>query len=456
MKKLRIFFVALAFLATTLLSTVFTDASPLCFGKTAQLTGEIIMVNPGAPYNRELPALKTKDKTYLLSGNIKDLKNKTGSEGIFKGYFLKGSQEIPLFYVKSYKIPKKAEVTSTPIPSVTPTIPPNTPSSVILTEKDNGGYVYVKKGDEVRLVLVSNPTTGYKWNFDEEPDKSILLQTNYEYIPDNIDEEIAGSGGNEVWTFNALKTETAVMYLSYSRPWESVQPAKSFKVKVIVEELGSQPSNDALKGTLELIFEEMLPGQTTPTIYKYILQTGKEEYELRGNVKDLEKYYREEIEVTGNIDPSQDYYPPVFNVASYKLLNLPTPQPTHTSSTAIHTVISDEIYGFTDPIDGGKPINGYVTISWSESTQKAFFVSKIFVDQSNSVSVYEFELYEVKSLNNNSIEGLYNIKKNGKIVAEKINGRLYGLDTTVGSYFKFYSENEKWHLSAFVTSRIDF
>lgn len=552
MKKLLVFFVALTFLATTLLSTIITGAKPISdnvSGKTIQLTGVITLVNPGAPYN-ELPALKTKNKTYLLSGNTKDMKNNIGSTATFTGYILKGSQGLSFFYVKSYKITKKAVTPATPLPVATPNLTPSTenkvsltgylvvidpekprlllkadndsyelmgsiegmekydglkievygsyvytfaptefplfsvdsyklienpvpptiaptalpttPSSLIINESDNGGYVYVKKGDEVRLVLESNPTTGYKWSFDEEADKSILLQTNYEYISDKADVMIAGAGGNEIWTFKAIETGTTVMYLSYSRPWESVQPLKSFKVKVIVEQSAPEPLYDVLKGTLDLIPEEMLPGQTKPSIYKYILVTEKESYDLRGNVNGLENYNGKEIEVTGNISPLNENYPPVFNVVSYKVLTastpFPTPVPTPTPSTSstIHTVISDEICAFTDPVNGGQAINGYTTISWSESTQKAFFTAKISVDQSNIISVYEFELCEVSSIDDYSIKGLYNIKKNGKIVAEKIKGNLYCLDAPVKSYFKFYSEGEKWHMSAFVTNRIDF
>ncbi|MFZ5988002.1 MAG: protease inhibitor I42 family protein [Bacillota bacterium] len=212
--------------------------------------------------------------------------------------------------------------------------------------------------------------TGYKWNFDEKPDEKILLLTGYEYIPSSNNDIMVGAGGSEVWIFNTVSAGTAVMYLSYSRPWESAQPAANFKVKVIVEEM---------------------------------------------------------------------------------------PQPTPPVLSKVHTLMSDKALYLTDPTSGSmENAVGHTTISWSENTNKAFFNSKITVIKENVKNTYEFELVDVKASDSYSIEGTFNIKKNGEPVANMIFGKLYGLDLPAGQYFKFYSDGEKWHMSAFITSRMDY
>lgn len=60
-----------------------------------------------------------------------------------------------------------------------------------------------------------------------------------------------------------------------------------------------------------------------------------------------------------------------------------------------------------------------------------------------------------------SVEGLWDIKKDGKLVATGIVGKLYGLNQTVGNYFKFYggttqNNNMIWHVSGYITYRLDY
>jgi len=97
-------------------------------------------------------------------------------------------------------------------------------------------------------------------------------------------------------------------------------------------------------------------------------------------------------------------------------------------------------------------ISGYTTISWTEGSTNAFFNSKINADK----DVYELELVSVEKSDSYEIVGLFNIKKNGKLLVKELNGRLYGLSNDEGDYFKFYSEGEKYHMSAYITKRIDF
>lgn len=468
MKKLLVLFVSLAFLATVLSGfSVGSAKSKEVLKpnriKTVTINGEIVKVNPGIPYNNEMLALKTKEDTYILRGKIGNLKEFVGLSASISGYAYSGPQGIQCLYVKAYKIIEEPKASLIPLPVSTPTpevvvtplskyvvlrgyldnidpnkprfilkagktafeligstqglenhtgklievtgnnvytllpteyplisvisyrvieetrptpIPTQTPTSkpetIVITEKDNAGYVYVKKGDDVKLVLDSNPSTGFKWNYDEKPDENILLQTGYEYISDSNDDMLVGVGGKEVWTFKALNSGTAVMYLSYSRPWESVPPAENFKVKVIVEEVS-------------------------------------------------------------------------------------VPEPTPIILSKVHTVISEKAIYLSDPsTSSNQNATGCTTISWHENTAKAFFNAKVTVGEGDKKTTYEFELSEVKTSDKYSIVGTFNIKRDGVLVANGIPGQVYGIDQPVGSYFKFYSEGEKWHVSGYITSRIDF
>ncbi len=68
---------------------------------------------------------------------------------------------------------------------------------------------------------------------------------------------------------------------------------------------------------------------------------------------------------------------------------------------------------------------------------------------------YEFTLVSSESCSSDFIKGTFDIKKNGVLVASNIKGQLYGLDLNEGDYFKFYSDDMKWHFSAYITDRID-
>jgi inhibitor of cysteine peptidase len=284
--------------------------------------------------------LKTeKGVAYELMGEIKGLEKLEGKKLEVTGTYVYTlvATEYPLFYVISYKI-------------IDETTPTTAPTAVVITEKDDGGYVYVKKGDVVKLSLESNKTTGYSWNIDEPFDKTVLLQTGYEYIIDQKDGKMVGAGGREVWTFNAVGEGTTVTYLSYSKPWESIPPAKSFKVKVIVEGLSTPtPSYDVLKGVLVVM--NPTPGINESLInpYQFILRTEKGPFTLMGNIKGLEAYNGAEIEVTGKV-ADMTITPPYFDVISYVILTKPTPTPSYTVLKGTLNVKKTDIISIDDSV----------------------------------------------------------------------------------------------------------
>jgi len=84
--------------------------------------------------------------------------------------------------------------------------------------------------------LASNPSTGYVWHVSKPEDEKVLAQTDAKYISDgNSNQIIHGQGGRNYWKFTALQAGTTEIQMVYARPWESVQPAQTFMLKVIIK-----------------------------------------------------------------------------------------------------------------------------------------------------------------------------------------------------------------------------
>lgn len=93
--------------------------------------------------------------------------------------------------------------------------------------------IEVTTGDEFKIVLDANPSTGYHWELDEDTAPDTIEFVSREYV---ADEPVApGSGGSEIWTFKALSPGDVQITLGYYPP--SNEPAdpqqtQTFTVKV--------------------------------------------------------------------------------------------------------------------------------------------------------------------------------------------------------------------------------
>lgn len=72
-------------------------------------------------------------------------------------------------------------------------------------------------GESFTISMDSNPTTGYSWTV--QYDESYLALTNATYTAS--EPSLLGSGGQEHFTFEALKVGSAIISCSYQRPWEA-------------------------------------------------------------------------------------------------------------------------------------------------------------------------------------------------------------------------------------------
>jgi predicted secreted protein len=78
--------------------------------------------------------------------------------------------------------------------------------------------VNVAIGEEFKIELVSNPSTGYEWNVTQIADERIANMTSSEYVPP--DSDLLGASGKQVFTFEALENGTTTITLEYARPFE--------------------------------------------------------------------------------------------------------------------------------------------------------------------------------------------------------------------------------------------
>ena len=85
--------------------------------------------------------------------------------------------------------------------------------------------VEVAVGDSFRVILCSNPTTGFQWSEAQVSDQTVLKQTDHSFVPPG-ETGIVGAAGQDVWTFKALKEGESTVSTEYSRPWEGGEKAE--------------------------------------------------------------------------------------------------------------------------------------------------------------------------------------------------------------------------------------
>ena len=102
-----------------------------------------------------------------------------------------------------------------------------------LTKKDSGSTQTLSVGQELRITLDSNPTTGYQWAVDGE----VPPQLEQAGVPKYAARSGAlGAGGTEVWTFSTVSSGEGPLELKYWRSFEpSATPAETFHVTVRVK-----------------------------------------------------------------------------------------------------------------------------------------------------------------------------------------------------------------------------
>jgi len=97
-----------------------------------------------------------------------------------------------------------------------------------------GGTFHVTVGEEFKITLDSNATTGFQWSLAVPVDESVVkLVSNAYEAPQTA---LVGAGGKEVWTFRAVGRGRTEIRMKYSRSWEKgTVPARGAVFSVRVE-----------------------------------------------------------------------------------------------------------------------------------------------------------------------------------------------------------------------------
>jgi inhibitor of cysteine peptidase len=101
-----------------------------------------------------------------------------------------------------------------------------------LSAADSGAAIEVEPGTVLVLTIDSNQTTGFRWNLVQEPDAGVLAFRSSTY--EEPEEPLPGSGGVEVWRFEAIGEGTTSFELGYFQPWEPDVIEDEFSITVTV------------------------------------------------------------------------------------------------------------------------------------------------------------------------------------------------------------------------------
>jgi inhibitor of cysteine peptidase len=81
---------------------------------------------------------------------------------------------------------------------------------------DPAKQLEAEAGNEFKLIIESNPSTGYHWELVEELDESVVKFVSREYRAE--EPVIPGSGGVDVWVFEAVAAGETQITLGYYPP----------------------------------------------------------------------------------------------------------------------------------------------------------------------------------------------------------------------------------------------
>lgn len=105
----------------------------------------------------------------------------------------------------------------------------------LLTEAEDGTTVVLAVGEELRLRLESNPSTGYAWEIVDAAGGVLAAVGEPTWVPDPPDGAFVGRGGLATWHFRAVREGEGHLRLAYRRPWEKdALPARRFSARVEV------------------------------------------------------------------------------------------------------------------------------------------------------------------------------------------------------------------------------
>ena len=89
-----------------------------------------------------------------------------------------------------------------------------------VSEGDAGKDLILRHGDQLRVTLSSNPTTGYSWSVVGRSQGLLKQVGDTRFEQSRHRPGMVGVGGRQVWTFLAVAAGKTTLVFSYERPWE--------------------------------------------------------------------------------------------------------------------------------------------------------------------------------------------------------------------------------------------
>jgi inhibitor of cysteine peptidase len=102
-----------------------------------------------------------------------------------------------------------------------------------LNISDAGKSIEVAAGNEFKIIIESNPSTGYHWDLIGALDESIVQFVSRDYRAD--EPVIPGSGGKDVWVFKAIAAGETTITLGNFPPGLDGSAAQEVTFTVVVK-----------------------------------------------------------------------------------------------------------------------------------------------------------------------------------------------------------------------------
>jgi len=103
----------------------------------------------------------------------------------------------------------------------------------LMESKHFSSELQVEVGDKLRMELCSNPTTGFKWDY-ELTVENVVNEEDHDFEEPSRD--IVGGSGTEFWTFEAIEKGMTELRMEYSQPWEGgLKAEQTYTISITVE-----------------------------------------------------------------------------------------------------------------------------------------------------------------------------------------------------------------------------
>lgn len=108
---------------------------------------------------------------------------------------------------------------------------PDQPSELAVS--DPARQLSAEAGKEFKIILDSNPTTGYHWEIVGALDESVVEFVSKNYKADGL--QTTGSGGKDVWVFKAVATGETTITLGNYPPDPTADAEQTITFNVVVK-----------------------------------------------------------------------------------------------------------------------------------------------------------------------------------------------------------------------------